>query len=156
MRKLEFGFVIFLFVLMAAAAADALTFPFLARLFPLAAALIGLAALSFELVRMYRAAPVEAPDPESDGGPRDFIDRIRLGLPFLGWLLAYYAAMYLFGFLVASGLFVATFLNRIGGVRVLPAAVAGILVIAWLAGVSWLFVLEWPDGVFAPHIVSGF
>ena len=154
-RRFEFGFIVLLLGILGLAAIDTAGFPFFARLFPLVAALIAFAATVVELVRVVRA-PATSPAAGDGDGISDFLDRIRAGMPLLVALLAYYAAIYLFGFLVASGLFISLFLNLIARVRALSAALTGAVVIGWLIGISWLFVLEWPDGLLAPGIISGF
>ena len=76
-------------------------------------------------------------------------------LPYLLWLLACYAAIYVIGMVAASGLFVFLFLFREGKVPWYYALLSGVIVIAFLLIIQDVMGLKWPDSIVDPLALLG-
>ena len=76
-------------------------------------------------------------------------------LPFLAWLAAYYAVIYVIGMVAASGLFVFLFLYREGKVKWYYALLAGVFIIFFLIQMEDVMSLRWPDSILDPIEMMG-
>ena len=76
-------------------------------------------------------------------------------LPYLVWLGAYYAVIYLIGMVAASGLFVFLFLFREGKVKWYYALPAGLLIIFFLIQMEDVMSLRWPNSIIDPIAMLG-
>ncbi|MEM7536586.1 MAG: tripartite tricarboxylate transporter TctB family protein [Chloroflexota bacterium] len=77
-------------------------------------------------------------------------------LPYLIWILAFYATIYVIGIIAASGLFVCLFLIREGNVPWYYAIGAGIVVIFFLITIEDVMSLKWPRSLIDPLELLGF
>ncbi len=80
---------------------------------------------------------------------------LRRIVPYLTWLLAYFVLIRTVGLVLASGIFVALFLRREGGVAWTPALVALVAVCGFLVTVGNLFGLHWPISLLDPFAFLG-
>lgn len=76
-------------------------------------------------------------------------------LPYLIWLLAYFAVIYVLGMVAASGLFVTLFLIFEGKVKWYYALVAGLIIIAFLISMEDVMSLRWPRSIVDPIEILG-
>ena len=76
-------------------------------------------------------------------------------LPYLLWLLAYFAVIYVVGMVAASGLFVGLFLLREGEVKWYYAILAGLIVIGFLILMEDVMSLRWPRSIVDPIELLG-
>ena len=77
-------------------------------------------------------------------------------LPYLVWILAFYATIYVIGIIAASGLFVCLFLIREGKAPWYYAIGAGIVVIFFLITIEDVMSLKWPRSLIDPLDLLGF
>lgn len=75
--------------------------------------------------------------------------------PYLVWLLAYFAVIYVIGMVAASGLFVFLFLFREGKVKWYYALIAGLIIIAFLIQLEGVMNLKWPRSIIDPIEMLG-
>lgn len=129
------------------AAFDSLSFPFLAQIFPLAAALAGLAILLAELLWLNPRAPVAGPFGEDASDGDAFLDRVKAGVPYLAWILGYYVLIYLAGFLVATALFIFLFLRHVARLRIAFALFGATAAVGAVYVFGAVLSLKWPEGI---------
>ena len=138
-RLVFLALVCLLFALTAWTARD---FPPRARIFPQVVAvgglLVGIVAAIRELQGRGRVR---------DERPGGFTGHFRKAIPYLCWLVLYYAAIYLVGLMLASGLFVVAFLVREARLKWYRAALGGVLVSVLLMGLASFVGLDWPTGL---------
>lgn len=116
------------------AAAFSLSFPFRGRIFPLVTGCAG----AFVVLLLWITS-------RRDAAPADpGMGRI---VPWVGWVLLLYASTVVFGTVAAAGAFVAVFLWRVAGARVISAIGSGAAVALALWGLGTLLGLEWIDGL---------
>jgi putative tricarboxylic transport membrane protein len=122
---------------------DAWRWSFLGKVFPLGSALAGLAAtLAVVALLAWTRANAAVFDTEA-GAPRGG----RSAAYYLGWLLALLIASTLTGFVIAMVLYVALFLYINGRVAAGRAALLALTALVFLAGMSHLFTLGFPQGL---------
>lgn len=139
---------------------DALSFPVLARLFPLMSAVAGFLLMLAEIYAMSR---LRRDEPVSTSGDSEevtdlptLLDNIRHGLPFLGAVLAYFLAIFFFGMMAATALFVGAFLYFVARASAKVTLISAGFVVAWLVLITWAFSLRWPIGIVGPGVFEGF
>ncbi|MGQ0549788.1 MAG: tripartite tricarboxylate transporter permease, partial [Armatimonadota bacterium] len=121
-----------------------------ARLLPLAVAIPGVILGGVQIVQEVRGRSVPAGEDDEDAGPSDAgraRETRRIALLYLLGIALYYVAVYLFGFRLASALYMMGLLLIGAKMRPLPAALytAGtMLFIEWFGG---LLGLRWPAGI---------
>lgn len=137
-----------LFALFAFLAFSALSFPPRARLFPLTVSVVSLAliVLDFFLTwrRSVKAKRNEEVNERQEGG---LVSQAVKIAPYLAWILGLYLAIYLLGFLVASGLFVFSFLVTQAQMRVPFALISAAAVVGGILLLGNVLSLEWPLGL---------
>jgi putative tricarboxylic transport membrane protein len=122
---------------------DTWRWSFLGKVFPLGSALVGLAAtLGVVALVGWARASTTVFDTEA-GAPRGG----RSAAYYLGWLLALLIASTLTGFVIAMVLYVALFLYINGRVAPGRAALLALSALIFLAGMSHLFTLGFPQGL---------
>ena len=126
-------------VVSAAALYEARSFPYLGAIFPVAASVPAIIMTAAQLVLDLRA----------QGAPPAAAARThtRLAVRYFVGLLVYFALIWLFGFLIATGL--CTFLLLYGwlGMRWSSALLYTLLLVAVAQAMGWLLDLYWPDGI---------
>ena len=132
---------------------EARTFPERARIFPQLIASFGLLLACAELVRtivVHRRALRRAHDAaeaiEANGTGLTWMAQFVAGIPYLLWVLGYYVAIYLIGFLAASFAFVMAFLVTVARMRWYTAAAATAVFSGLLMLFGFSFRLTWPRG----------
>ncbi len=145
-------FLLLILLFFAWAGWESLSFPNKAQTYPrtvaLAAVVITLAELGSYLWTLRGQKSEEA---SSDTLTAKFIKI----LPYVLWLCACYATIYVIGMVVASGLFVFLFLFREGDVRWYYALLSGLIVIAFLLLIGDVMGLKWPESVVDPLALIG-
>lgn len=111
-RRWDRAFALVLALVFAVAAYLALAWSEIARLFPLAVAIPGLVLALLAIVLPARTEPAE-PDDE-DLPRRELVRRTALTI---AWILGFFAAVYLFGFLVSIPLGAIAYMRLIGRER---------------------------------------
>jgi hypothetical protein len=140
----QLAFALFMVGLFAYAALDLARWSFLAKAFPLGVALAALAGALFVTAAIWRGARASALvfDTEAEALP---------GVAALGryllWIAALLAASGLFGFVIGLALFFAAFLHREARAGVARNALLTGSAVAFLAAMSYLFVLDFPRGL---------
>lgn len=127
-------------LLFGAAAWTARGFPFRARVFPMTVGGVGVLVTLAAFVREW----MRDPGPETVAGPGDRADLLR----YLGWVLGYYVLIWLAGFVIASGVFVAAFLLREARARPWAATLGGVVTGAALWALGAILRLQWIPGRF--------
>ena len=145
-------FLLLVFLFFGWAASQSLGFPDKAQTYPrtvaFAAVIITLAELGSYLWSLRGQKPETA---YSDTLTAKFIGI----LPYVLWLAAVYAAIYVIGMVLASGLFVFLFLLREGKVPWYYALLSGIIVIIFLLTIQDVMGLKWPKSVVDPLALIG-
>lgn len=137
------AFLVLATIVFGLAAWEARSFPVRARVFPQVIATGAFLLGVFEVIRSVRAMrrSNQAAEPEGATGtaavPHAFVNHFRAGVPYILWILGYYAGIAVFGFYLASGAFITLFLVRYGRVRWYIAAAAVIPVWAFLLVLSF-------------------
>jgi hypothetical protein len=152
-----------LLVVFTAVVGGSLGFPPRARIYPLFVGGLGVLLSLAGLWAMVREGPAEPGAREMPGGtghaPGTEADSLRVAFgriaPYLVWLLGYFVLIRMIGLVLASGIFVALFLRREGGVAWGPAFGALVAVCAFLVAVGSLFGLHWPLSVADPFRALG-
>ncbi|NIP59197.1 MAG: hypothetical protein GWM92_14435 [Gemmatimonadetes bacterium] len=124
------------------AAWHARTFPDRSRIFPQV-----VAAVAFLLSLLAVARDLRAGVREEVHGGTPFTARLRSALPYLLWLGGYYAALWLLGFPIATGVFVVAFLGIEGELSWWKAALGAAVLVAVLSLLWWTLELQWPEGL---------
>lgn len=121
---------------------EARTFPDRARIFPQVAAGGAVLLTLFALARELRSGD----DWEGyDGVP--FVRHARKGARYLLWIVGYYVALWLVGFVPATALFVVAFLRVEDGMGWLRAVAGAGALLAVLIGLRWALDLALPGGL---------
>jgi hypothetical protein len=124
-----------------------------ARIFPQVVALLALFLCMVEAIRLLLA---ERSEVEGEGKETPGAEDVRYALlrerffgvvPYIASIVAYYAAIFLFGFPAASFLFVLAFLRLAGEVRWLTALGASAAVLGILLVFSRALNVLWPEGL---------
>lgn len=123
-----------------------------ARIFPQVVAIAMLVLALIELVSYGLGAWREArhgvgpKGPVEEDGP-SLWDGMRQVGPYIVWILAYFLGIYLVGFVVASGVFVALSLMTMGRMRWYAAIGSTAVLIAGLLVLANALTLQWPAGI---------
>lgn len=153
-------FLVLVMLFFAWAGWDSLSFPEKAQTYPrtvaFAAVLIALAELG-SYIWSVRAQKLVPSKEGSDGVTQaeTLSAKFMQILPYLLWLLACYAAIYVIGMVVASGLFVFLFLLREGKVTWYYALLSGLIVTLFLVAIGDVMGLKWPNSVIDPLALLG-
>jgi TctA family transporter len=126
-------------VVSAAALYEARSFPYLGAIFPVAASVPAVVMAAAQLVLDLRA-PGVAPAAAAPA-------HTRLAARYFAALLVCFGLIWLFGFVIATGLFTFLLLYGMLGMRWSSALVYTVLLVAVAQGMGWLLDLYWPDGV---------
>ena len=132
------------------AALLALQFPDTARRFPLTAALVSLSLVVVQLIRMVwrrGKSQVSQADKQPSESQETLIGQAKKIFPYLLWILGFYSLIFVFGFVIASGVFVVAFLFTQAKMRPLVALLAGGLVVGFILLIGDVLSLEWPFGL---------
>jgi asparagine N-glycosylation enzyme membrane subunit Stt3 len=132
---------------------EAVSFPPRARIFPQTVAFAALALALIEIARTLiarrrgRAEAMPTAEQKGESKRPTLHEQVVAGAPYVLWIAAYYVGIYLVGFLVASGMFVFLFLNRVGRVRWLAALGATAPLLAAMLAIGAAMNLSWPTGL---------
>ena len=69
--------------------------------------------------------------------------------PYIFWILGYYLLIFVFGFIIASALFIVAFLISYGKMRWYMAVLATVVVVALVFFLGDILSLRWPNGLIA-------
>ena len=149
----QLAFLIFLLALFGWAFWQSFSFPGQAQTYPRvvggAAVLITAAELLSYIIIMIRGkAPKVAKEDTLTA-------RFLTILPYLLWLAAYYAVIYVIGMVAASGLFVFLFLLIEGKVKWYYALPAGLFILFFLIQMEDVMSLRWPRSIVDPIEMLG-
>jgi hypothetical protein len=131
----------------------AVSFPPRARIFPQTVAFAALGLALIELTRTLiawtrgRTEAMPTPEPTGESKRPALHEQVVAGAPYVLWIVAYYVGIYLVGFVVASGVFVFLFLNRVGSLRWLAAVGATAPLLAAMLALGTAMNLSWPTGL---------
>jgi hypothetical protein len=139
-----------LVVIFAGVGVTSLGFPWRARLFPL---LVGAAGVLLGLAEM-RTTRRKLMQPDTTAAPAVVPGLASIGR-YLVWLAGFFLTAALLGFVVASGVFVASFLRWEGAARWSRGLLGGATTVAFLVVVGNLFGLHWPASLFGPLRMLG-
>jgi hypothetical protein len=135
-------------LLLAGAAWNAQTFPDRARIFPQLIAVLALVLCAIELIRqIVRGRAGVGATAEVAERSRTWASQFRLGIPYLTWIGALYLAMYLFGFVAASFVFVALFLRRVASLSWVRSVTSSALLVTLLLVLGRFLHMVWPVGL---------
>jgi len=140
-QRERLAFLIVLACVFALAALNAASFPARARIFPQFVSTVGFLLALVEIRRTRNAARRGEPDE----GPT-LARQLRLGAPYLLWIVAYYVAIAIIGFLPASAVLVFLFLHRVGRLSWRRALLAPVPLIIGLAVLGQSMGVVWPQG----------
>lgn len=143
MKRANIAFATFLGLLFLLAALDALSFPWLARLFPL---VVGSFGFGFCLVEIARLTKVEGTPPRGEAAEGEEQPGFRTVLPYLLWLAGYYGAVWVLGFLLATGLYLVTFLRAEARMSWLSSFLGAGAMVAVVLILGEAMSLHWPQG----------
>lgn len=155
MRQLsreQFIFLGLLLLLFAWAAFEADGFSGQARLYPFVVALAGLVIAIVEFGSF--AFSQRQQDPAA-ANSESLAQRFVKATPYLAWLAGLYAAIYVIGMVISSGLFAFLFLLSEGKLRWYYALLSGILVIVFLIVMQDVMSLKWPKSLMDPLDMMG-
>jgi putative tricarboxylic transport membrane protein len=148
----------FLVAIFAYGAYEAREFPLLARIFPYWIALVTGVLAVIQLGVEIRKYILQIDDAQTDfvdlAPDRSLPPRLvfQRALGYLLWFVGLYAAIWVFGFIIAMTVFLAAFLRyeaELGWVKILQLALAGLISLVTL---SWSLSLHWPDGLITQWI----
>ena len=146
-------FLLLVLLVFAWAAWDAFSFPEKAQTYPRT---VALAAVIITLVELGSYTMTLRTQPSGEAAVSDSVStQFFKILPYLFWLGAFYAAIYLMGIIVASGLFVFIFLLREGKMAWYYALLSGLIVIGFLLTMEDVMSLKWPRSVIDPILLLG-
>lgn len=121
-------------------------FPRLARIFPYTIAVAALTLCLAEVARvLYSWWRGKAP-PDAADSP-GLVKQLPAALPYLLWIGGYYLAIAMFGFIIASALFVFAFVTIVGKLRWPYAMVGTALLLAGMLLMGDVMNLYWPQGL---------
>ena len=145
-------FLVLVFLFFGWAASESLSFPSKAQTYPRTVAFAAVAITLAELLSYLWSLRGQKSEIDSSNTLTSKFIGI---LPYLLWLLATYAAIYVVGMVVASGLFVFLFLFREGKVPWYYALLSGLIVIGFLLTIQDVMGLKWPKSVIDPLALIG-
>lgn len=147
-------FLTIVLILFAWAAYLALDFPTQAQTFPRSVALVAVGIVAIEMVA-YLFVVWKSSD-EVEPTAFDSI-RTRFGgiWPYLLWILAFYAGIYVIGMVAASGIFMFLFLLREGKMKWYYALLSAVLTVAFLITMEDVMSLRWPKSITDPIEMLG-
>ena len=143
--------IIFILVVIAAMAFslyDVSKLAFLGKIFPLCAGALALVFAVFGLILLLKRDPTNPMIFDSEVGWRGGEEGYKVGLYYyMGWLVAFFALIALIGFLPAIAVYFIVFLKRESEAKWTSILLMAGSVVGALAVMSYVFVLQFPDGV---------
>lgn len=148
----QYIFLGLLLLLFAWAAFEANGFSGQARLYPF---VVSVAALVIGILEFGLFGWSQRGQDSTQSAGETLSHRFRKALPYLSWLLGLYAAIYVIGMVLSSGLFAFLFLLREGKMRWYYSLLSGLLVIGFLLIMQDVMSLKWPKSLIDPLDMIG-
>ena len=119
------------------------SFPESARRFPLVVSVISALFVVIQLVKVW----LKKDSSDASENPKTVLSQGRKIIPYIIWILGFYLVIFLVGFVIASGIFVFSFLLTQAKLRWYMALLATVLVVAAILFLGDLLSLKWPLGI---------
>lgn len=134
-------FTLFIFLLFTFAAIESLTFSRLAQFFPLYISIAGSAVSLIYLIKII----IDYRKENSEEGNEAIL--IIKPIRYIGWIIGYLLMIYVFGMILATGIFLFIFLIYESRMKVLESALSVAVVIVAISYLSSAINIAWPGSL---------